>query len=194
MRQWIIIIHPPPWKAWLVSPSVHCSSRKYKWLILCAKKCNSVCNFVCPLEHCAHLTLYNFFYVCMCVWIQLWHMIMSMKKSKLKQTSQTKWIVYKWSSKSYKPVCFRWESFCKFVLFFSPAPCIYFLLFLTAGGFCLRQSWEAGQCLLRMCIIGPNWLNPARRKCGNMNPPLPSCTAPRLKPIQLCKSSHWNNW
>lgn len=37
--------------------------------------------------------------------------------------------------------------------------------------FCLYQSWEAGQYLLRMCITRPIKLNPGRRECGSMNPP-----------------------
>lgn len=83
---------------------------------------------------------------------------------------------------------------CKLCCFFFPFFLYLFPPFLDSWWFCLWQSWDAGQCLLGRCIIGPNWLNPARRRCGNMNPPL-------LSPVLLhpwnsfsfAKSSHWNN-
>lgn len=165
-------------------PLVHCSSRKCKWLILCAKKCNSVCNFVplCVLLNTAHISRFiTFLFVC--VWIQLLPCERRLWGSQdSNKQNQTKWIIYKWSSQSHKAVRVLWESFANFDVFLLPPlpPRIYFLLFSTAGGFCLWQSWEAGQCLLRMCNIRPNWLNPARRRSGNMNLP---CRPPPPVPL-----------
>lgn len=71
--------------------------------------------------------------------------------------------------------------------------CVLFLLLLRATVFVCVGSWRAGQCLLSMCVIGFYWLNRARHKCGNMNLSPHHYTALSLKPIQLCRSTHWNN-
>lgn len=61
------------------------------------------------------------------------------------------------------------------ILFFFCTFCISFLFFLTDCGFvCDRVEKQVSVC--SVCIIRTNWLNPARRKCGNMSPtchPLP---------------------
>lgn len=154
MRQWIIIIHPLHLRM-IGFPCVRCSSRKYKWLILCAKKkCNSVCNFVplCVFFNAAHTSLFITFFTRLSMYVcvnptpaydyLLWWSQNSNKRAKQSES---------YINGVHNPI----NLFASvgnplqiLLLFFSPPPpCIYFLLFLTAGGFvCGRVEKQVNVC------------------------------------------------
>lgn len=92
-----------------------------------------------------------------CVWINL----LVSARNKV-QTN-----IFKWAT---QPFCELTELDC----------CCFAAPVLTAT---LWPSWAAGQCRLGMCIIEPNWLNPATRKCGNMN----TC-------FKAAQCSQWDAW
>lgn len=149
MRQWIITIHPHLERHdWF--PPVHCSSRKYKWLIQCAKRCNSVCNFVplCVLLNTAHISLFITFFISVCVCVNLtlaYDYCLWRSQNSNKQTKQSESYI----NGVHNPINLfaSVENPLQILLFFSPPPCIYFLLFLTAGGYvCDRVEKQVNVC------------------------------------------------